>query len=620
MMALSVYMRSGGPDKDDGPTTELDGAPLTLKQALDKAFDRSIVAQLKNRPNATAPWPASNGYWYYTDVGSSAALYPDYYRDSSTTQLVVAGLASARGAYLSTAFADPARAAQLDAATALARTAYERNGTPGGACTADPQPANEKGHGYNAGDPNSIQQTASGLWIQLVGGAGLNWPGTQSYLRWLQNRYRWDNISSAGVDAGWGSSYWYYLWSSFKAYQFLIDANTTPSAGNIGVGDIGMLDPTAAPACAVRQVHRDPSALPRIALFGTRDSGFYSAEAQRVYFDYAYTIMGYQCANGYYNCNGAPGRWDTYAEQAYALLVLQRSVGGGCLDADRDGICDPRPHVVEPPVRRRAAGCTAIGRPTAIPGSTIAISRPSSPCGRSGPPTGAADRGECLGGLQQGDSVISRADYDACKFVIRQQVAQEVLLIRSTGSRGPVTNDRRVTLRRHPPFFIIAPCPVTNSSPAWRCCCCRRLPIGRGGPAPRTRGYRLAGVMVAGDSYLGFLELPQGRAGAGPSRQHRRRRQGGRLRRRVAAHPLPGRRGRVALEGSGKPQTVAIDRIGRRRRATSRAMSSGARSTSATCTRAGGRRTQPRALPRTRSGGPAPDPERAVTQRFCAAA
>ncbi len=483
MMALSVYMRSGGPDKDDGPTTELDGAPLTLKQALDKAFDRSIVAQLKNRPNATAPWPASNGYWYYTDVGSSAALYPDYYRDSSTTQLVVAGLASARGAYLSTAFADPARAAQLDAATALARTAYERNGTPGGACTADPQPANEKGHGYNAGDPNSIQQTASGLWIQLVGGAGLNWPGTQSYLRWLQNRYRWDNISSAGVDAGWGSSYWYYLWSSFKAYQFLIDANTTPSAGNIGVGDVGMLDPTAAPACAVRQTHRDPSALPRIALFGTPDSGFYSAEAQRVYFDYAYTIMGYQCANGYYNCNGAPGRWDTYAEQAYALLVLQRSVGGGCLDADRDGICDSEdPNVVEPPAPPPSGGLYC-DRPT--DGDTRIDNRDlAAIVGLLGADlqTGAADRGECLGELQW------RLGHQPGRLRrlqvrVRQQVAQEVLLIRTQGLNDPAI--RRVTLRRHPPFFIIVPCPVTNSSPAWRCCCCRRLPSRRR-PRPRT--------------------------------------------------------------------------------------------------------------------------------------
>lgn len=421
MMALSVYMRSGGPDKDDGPTTELDGAPLTLKQALDKAFDRSVVAQLKNRVDASAPWPASNGYWYYTDVGTSAQNSPNSYRDSSTTQLVVAGLASARGVYLSGAYADPMRASQLDVATQLARRAYERNGTAGGACTADPQPANEKGHGYNAGSENSIQQTASGLWVQLVGGAGLNWPGTQGYLRWLQNRYRWDNTSTAGVAGGWSQSYWYYLWSSFKAYQFLVDSRAVPSAGNIGVGDIGMLAADAAPACAVRQVHRDPDTLPRIASIGTPDVGYYGEETQRIYFDYAYTIMGYQCGPatstpGYFGCNGSPGRWDTYAEQAYALLVLQRSVGGGCLDADRDGICDSEDEsVVEPPVPPSSGGLYC-DRPT--DGDTK-IDRYD-----------LAAIIHILGGLTQvpvtsnnawanynGDAFISRKDYELCNYV-----------------------------------------------------------------------------------------------------------------------------------------------------------------------------------------------------------
>jgi hypothetical protein len=352
MMALSVYMRSGGP--------EITGAPLTLKAALDKVFDRSIVAQQTGAVDAAAPWPASNGYWYYTDVGTSAQSCPGCYRDSSTTQLVVAGLASARSTYLTTFYADAARLTQLNAATALARTAYERNGTPGGACTSV-VPANELGHGYNAGDSNSIQQTASGLWIQLVGGGKLNDASVQGYLRWLQNRYRWDDISVGGVDAGWGSSTWYYLWSSFKAFQFMVDANETPTAGNIGVADIGTLPPASDPACGARQVHRDPTSLPRIPLFGAGGNGYYD-ETPRIYFDYAYSIMGHQCAvgqtpdeyyyggsspGGFYGCNGSPGRWDGYAEQAYALLVLQRSVGGGCI-LDSEGKCPALPPPVPP--------------------------------------------------------------------------------------------------------------------------------------------------------------------------------------------------------------------------------------------------------------------------------
>ena len=38
--------------------------------------------------------------------------------------------------------------------------------------------------------------------------------------------------------------------------------------------------------------------------------------------------------------NPDPGQWDYYADQSYALLVLQRSVGGGCIDSDDDGVCD----------------------------------------------------------------------------------------------------------------------------------------------------------------------------------------------------------------------------------------------------------------------------------------
>jgi hypothetical protein len=406
MMALSVYMRTGGVDKDDGPTSELDGAPLTLKQTLDTVFDRIIANQMKNNPDGSLPYPANNGYWCYTG--------PDC-RDSSTTQLVIGGLVSARGVYLNDPYKDNARLAQLDAATQLARQAYERNGTPGGACTAT-VPANEKGHGYNAGSANSIQQTASGLWIQLGGGSSLNNSNVQGYMRWLQNRYRWADITAENIGDSYGYySYWYYLWSSFKAYQFLADSKAVPNPGNLGVADIGTLPAASDPACASRQMHRDPDALPRVALFGADGPGYYGEENERVYFDYAYTIMGHQCADGFYNCNGAPGRWDNYAEQAYALLVLQRSVGGGCLDSDRDGICDSGDDVIiEPP-----------------PSGGLYCDRPNDSDTRIDNRDLAAIitiMGSVSGSVQvtpanawanyKNDSVINRHDYDACKWVM----------------------------------------------------------------------------------------------------------------------------------------------------------------------------------------------------------
>ena len=101
-----------------------------------------------------------------------------------------------------------------------------------------------------------------------------------------------------------------------------------------------------------RQIHRDPDALPRVALFGAGDAGYYGAEEPRIYFDYAYSLLTQQCENGSFFCGAAGSGWNLYADQAYALLVLQRSVGGGCVDIDRDGICDANEEVppVEPPV------------------------------------------------------------------------------------------------------------------------------------------------------------------------------------------------------------------------------------------------------------------------------
>ncbi|MCB1858902.1 MAG: thrombospondin type 3 repeat-containing protein [Gammaproteobacteria bacterium] len=308
MMALSVYLRSGGP--------EIAGAPLTILAALNMVFDRTIANQ-----NI-----ALNGYWCYNDGGCE---------DSSTTQLVVAGLAATRAVYSDAGqpWADAARLTQLNTAVAAARAEYQANGTPGTLCGTF---AGEKGHGYYAAA--TPQQTASGTWVQLVGGADVNDPDVQAYLRWLYNRYDYASTSSSYT---WGSnSHWYFLWSSSKAFEFIEASGVTPNPGNLSPADMGTLPPGDAPACAERLLHRDPTTDSRVALFGAGGPGYYGVEQPRVYYDYAYTILSAQCANGQYACNGAPGRWNTYSSQAYALLVLQRSLGGGCIDSDGDGVCD----------------------------------------------------------------------------------------------------------------------------------------------------------------------------------------------------------------------------------------------------------------------------------------
>jgi hypothetical protein len=302
MMALSVYILTGGPE-------------ALAPAALNNMFDRTIANQNTN------PVAFQYGYWCYTNNGCA---------DSSTTQLVVAGLAAMRGYYTDTG--DAVRLAQCNTALALARDVYEANGV------GDTLSPTERGHGYNRNHQNSLQQTASGTWIQLAGGAGLNDPGVQAYLEWIRNRYAHTN-GNAG--SPWAQSDYYYLWSSSKAYQFIEDSGVAPDPGNIGVDDIGVLPPGDPPAYGNRQVHIDPTTAPRPGLFGPGGAGYYNdpAEPARVYFDMAHTLLAGQLVNGFYSVPGWSS-WNNWSRQAYSILVLERSVGGGCVDGDGDEVCD----------------------------------------------------------------------------------------------------------------------------------------------------------------------------------------------------------------------------------------------------------------------------------------
>lgn len=326
MFALSEYARTDGPDKSVLAPGNADYQ--TIKEAMDALVDRSLSFQL------------ASGYWCY---GPTVFLGCN---DSSTTQFVVAGLAAAKSFYTSAksgdqAFADAARAAQIDSALVKARQAYEANGLTGsdnGSCNV--LTPTERGHGYNAFSYNpSLQQTASGIYIQLFGGSDINTPAVQHYTEWLRNRYRWQDLDNLGNS--WASvSYWYYLWSSFKGMELVRKSGVPPTAGNLGPADLGTLPSGSAPACIVRQENKDPAAFARVPSFGAGGVGYYAGEPKGQYFDYAHQIIGHQCANGQFACNSAPSRWDNYSAQAYALLVLQRATGGGCVDSDGDGVCD----------------------------------------------------------------------------------------------------------------------------------------------------------------------------------------------------------------------------------------------------------------------------------------
>ena len=218
LMALSVYLRSGGPNQ------------AGALAAINAVFDRVKVNQ------------DAEGYWCYTNSGC---------KDSSTTQLVMAGLASVKTVYLDPAYADAVRAGQLNTLVTKARGGYVTHGDDLPAATAGGQlEAAERGHGYNVGWSPSIQQTASGTWIQVVGGADLNDDSVNGFLRWIRNRYRYSSINVPGLYNSWTASHYYYLWSSSKAYTFLEESGVVPTAGHISTLALGTLPPASAPAFA----------------------------------------------------------------------------------------------------------------------------------------------------------------------------------------------------------------------------------------------------------------------------------------------------------------------------------------------------------------------------------
>jgi hypothetical protein len=341
MFALSEYARTGGPDKSVLAPANADYQ--TIKQAMDALVDRTLANQRKaatGYPNAI-----DQGYWCYTNAGCE---------DSSTTQFAVAGLAAAKTFYASglsadDPFADPGRVAAIDTALALARQAYELNaasGSDNGSC-GNLSPT-ERGHGYNVGYNPSLAQTGSGVYIQLFGGSNLNTPNVQAYTEWLRNHYRWQDLDNLGNSWS-GSTYWYYLWSSFKGMEFIRQSGIVANPGNLSPADLGTLPAANAPACTVRQENKEPATLARVASFGAGGVGYYAGEAKGQYFDYAHQILSHQCYDGaapingndgFFGCNGAPGAWNNYSRQSYAILVLLRATGGGCVDSDGDGVCD----------------------------------------------------------------------------------------------------------------------------------------------------------------------------------------------------------------------------------------------------------------------------------------
>ncbi len=156
------------------------------------------------------------------------------------------------------------------------------------------------GHNYRGCQNGPIHSmTASGLWTYKLAGIPTHDARVQGSLNWLRDRWEYqDNIR-------WG--YYYYMWAVAKGLE------VSPDNGNPGIfeDDIGG--------------ERDMAAL-----------GF-PEEPNNWYSDLAYTLIEQQRDDGAWVRNN----WSVPAETAFALLVLERSLGGVCGDDfnDQDGIC-----------------------------------------------------------------------------------------------------------------------------------------------------------------------------------------------------------------------------------------------------------------------------------------
>ena len=167
------------------------------------------------------------------------------------------------------------------------------------------------GHAYRTGGHDSSHaMTASGIWCSRLAGRAASEPGLQSALSWLQENYMFNRQVN-----WWQNSFYYYLWAASKALT--MSADDGGREGGIYGDGIGGL--------------RVPAEVDER----------YEGEPQGWYFDFASLLVQEQAADGSWPVNRAnrSNGSNQFADAAFACLVLERSLGGVCLDEDEDGVC-----------------------------------------------------------------------------------------------------------------------------------------------------------------------------------------------------------------------------------------------------------------------------------------
>ncbi len=248
LMALSVYLATGGPDPANG---------ANVQNAIQTMVNNVRARQGRNGCN--------QGGWNYDSPGSDG--------DLSVTQFAMAGLSAA------VAIIDGADDALPGAVP------FIQNASNGG------------GHTYRgcSGNP-SHSMSGSGLWTYRLAGVEPADARVQTVIQWLSDNYAYERAGVSG-------SYYYYMWATSKGLE--VSPRPAGVEGGLYGDEVGGL--------------RDPVA-----------DGF-PDEAPSWYYDFAYTLTELQAGDG---------GWGSVHETAFACLVLERSLGGVCLELDEDEVCD----------------------------------------------------------------------------------------------------------------------------------------------------------------------------------------------------------------------------------------------------------------------------------------
>ncbi|MBM4291275.1 MAG: terpene cyclase/mutase family protein [Deltaproteobacteria bacterium] len=222
--------------------------------------------------------PSNNGGWNY--------FAPEGNGDLSVTQFAVAGLSAAENVIAGARDAFPPLLPYLMSA----------------------QPA-DGGLKYRpAGSASSSSMTATGLWCYRLAEVPVEDERVQGALGWLRANYRYDTMVGPHTPV----STFYYIWAAEKSLTVSERASDPDLVTGLDFGD------------------RVPARLN------------YPEEAPSHYFDFAYTLLQWQDpATGEWGNEhgGSPRGWTPLSSHHFALLTLERSLGGACVDIDGDGTC-----------------------------------------------------------------------------------------------------------------------------------------------------------------------------------------------------------------------------------------------------------------------------------------